>query len=246
MYKNKQPEIMKSSTILQSIFALMLVCLFALKTNAQSNKNISVSGFDEVSVSSGIDLYITHGSSESAKVTAHEDVIDNVVLQKSGNTLSIRFRENFSLSRLLSNQGVKVYLTVKTLHSISASGGSDVYSQNTIKTDRLKARASGGADLKLSLNTTDLEVESSGGADVELKGSATNMTVRASGGSDIEAYGLVAQYAKASASGGADININVAKALEAGASGGGDIHFKGAAALKNTSSSKSGSVKRLN
>ena len=235
---------MKRQFIIKSIFSICMVAVTSFGASAQQSKNVSVAGFDEVAVSSGIDLYITQGNTESAKVTAPEEIMDKVVLEKNGNILSVRFKDNFSLSRLMSNQSIKVYLNVKTLHGVTASGGSDVYSQNTIKTDRLKIKSSGGADIKLTINTTDLQIETSGGSDVELKGSAVNMTASSSGGSDIDAFELVTQYAKVSASGGSDAHVNVSKALEASASGGADLRYKGNASLKKTSSSKSGSVKR--
>ena len=225
----------------------MGIMLFASTTSvfAQENKSFPVKGFNSISVSSGIDLYLTQGGSESVNIKAESEILKEIEVEQSGGNLSIRMKSGINWGSMFKNRVIKAYVNYKTLAALSASGGSDVFTQNTIKTDKFSIHASGGSDLKLDLVCTDLELSTSGGSDLDLKGKADNMILKASGGSDIDAYELITQYAKASVSGGSDVNINVSKALEASASGGGDIHFKGDAALKKTSSSKSGDVTRV-
>lgn len=225
---------------------LLFVSLFYTAASAQDSRNVTIKSFNSVAVSSGIDLYLNQTSSESLTIKGNGDLIKDVIIEQNGSQLTIKYRDGISWGRLFKNQSIKVYLNFKTLNSLSASGGSDVYSQNTLKADVLNLRASGGADLDLTLNCKDLTISASGGADVDLKGSGENMQISASGGSDINAFGYMVNYAKASASGGADVSIYVNKGLEAGASGGADINYKGNAALKKTSNSKSGDVRRVN
>ena len=230
----------------KSMFALALVyCLSTLTLYAQPSKNFSVNNFSEVAVASGIDLYLTQNGTEAVKVVAHDDLLKNVIVEKNGNTLTIRYKDNSGWGRFFKGQSIKAYVNFKTLTALSASGGSDVFSQAPIKTDRLNVRASGGSDLKLDLTARDFQLQASGGSDVTLKGSATNMEIQSSGGSDIKAYEFKAENAKVSSSGGSDANVYVTRALEASASGGSDIHYKGDAALRNNSS-KSGDVTKVN
>jgi hypothetical protein len=221
--------------------------LFSSSVFAQYTKNIAVNNFSKVSVSSGIDLYLSQGTTEAAKVVGDKELVEKIVLQKEGNHLTIRFKENTSWSGLFRNrQGIKVYLTFKNLDELSSSGGSDVYTQNTIKTNRLTLASSGGSDVDMNIVCKDISIKASGGSDVDLKGSATNMNLDISGGSDVDAEAFSVDYAKVHASGGSDADIRVNKALEADASGGSDVTFSGDASYKKTSSSKSGSVKRKN
>ncbi|MHA4893126.1 head GIN domain-containing protein [Pedobacter sp. PWIIR3] len=230
----------KTTAIILHLIPLVFV------SKAQESKSVALRDFQEVSITSGIDLYITQSTSESIKIVAHPDILEKVVIEKKGSLLNIHYKENFSWSRFIKDQDTKIYISVKTLHAISASGGSDVYTQNTIKTDKLMLHASGGSDIDFSLNSRDLQIETSGGSDINLKGSATNMLAKASGGSDIDALGLVVEYAKVEASGGSDANVNVSKALEIRATGGSDVSYKGNAVVRKTSSDRSGDVKRLN
>lgn len=236
---------MKISYTLLSSVLLLSFCLNAVSLRAQDNKNVAITSFNEVTVSNGIDLYLTQSSSENIRINAHPELLKNVTVEKQGNSLNIAYKNNVSWGRLFKGQSIKVYVNYKTLKSITASGGSDVYTQNTLKGESLTAIASGGSDLKLNIVVKDLQLQSSGGSDVDLKGTATNMDVQASGGSDINALGLIAEYAKVSTSGGSDANVYVNKGLEASASGGSDINYKGNASVRKTSSSKGSDVTKI-
>jgi hypothetical protein len=236
---------MESQSSLKTLFLLMFILFYVLPAHSQQNKTVSLSNFSEVSVASGIDLYISQGNSESIKIQAHEDLIDGVLVEKAGSFLKIRYKDNISWDRLIKGQSIKVYVTCKALTALTASGGSDVYGQNTLKTNTLSITASGGSDVKLSLMAQNLELIASGGSDVDLKGKAVNMSATVSGGSDIDALELIVDYAKVRASGGSDANVNVSKGLEASASGGSDVNYRGNASVNKTSSSNSGDVKKL-
>ena len=221
--------------------------LFSNSLFAQVTKNMTVNNFNKVSVSSGIDLYLTQGNSESAKAVGDKELVDRLILVKEGNKLNIKYRDNNSLSGMFrGGKSLKVYLNFKTLEELSASGGSDVYAQQAIKTDRMALATSGGSDVELNIICKDITIKASGGSDVDLKGTATNMDMHISGGSDVDAEAFSVDYAKVHASGGSDAVIRVNKGLEADASGGSDIRFSGNASYKKTSSSRSGSVKRIN
>jgi hypothetical protein len=240
---NLKPHSMKSSSFLKSITLIFVITLSYMQVNAQ--RNVAVKSFNSIGVSSGIDLYLTQGTSETLTIKGDNDLIKDVVVEQNGTSLTIKYKDGINWSKLFSNQSIKVYVNFKSLKSLSASGGSDVYSVNTIKTDLLSISASGGADIDLSLTCNDLSVSTSGGADIKLKGSGENISVSASGGADVHAFGYVVNNAKASASGGADVDIYVNKALEANASGGGDVSYKGNPSVKKNNS-RSGDVTHVN
>lgn len=247
MNTNPKLKTMKYINLLKFGAAVLLfIALNNSNVLAQGSRNVSVKAFNEVAVSSGLDLYLTQTTNEAITIKGHEDLIKNVVIEQNGGSLIIKYKDGLNWGSLFKNQSIKVYLNYKNLKSLIASGGSDVYTQNNLKADVLNLRASGGADLKLTLTVKDLSLTISGGSDAELKGSGENLIATASGGSDIDAFAYVVNNARVTASGGSDANINVNKALEAGASGGSDVNYKGNAVLKKTSSSKSGDVNHVN
>jgi hypothetical protein len=234
------------SLIKSSIFTLLIIGTSINYAIAQSSKNVSVKSFNQVTVSSGIDLYLTQGSTETLTIKGNDDLIKDVIVEQNADAITIRYKEGINWGRLFKNQTIKVYLNYKTLTGLNASGGSDVYAQNNIKSDILNLRASGGSDLKLMLTVKDLTLTISGGSDADLKGSGENLQLTASGGSDVNAFGYSVNNAKATVSGGSDANLYVNKALEASVSGGSDINYKGKASLRKTSSSKSGDINHVN
>ncbi|HKG05134.1 MAG TPA: head GIN domain-containing protein [Pedobacter sp.] len=232
---------MKSSNLFIAAALLMLSAKFV---SAQENQDVAITGFNEVSVSSGIDLYLTQSNSENIRINAHPELLKNVVVEKQGSNLVIRYKDKISWNRLMKGQSTKVYVNYKILQAISASGGSDVFMQNTLKTDKLAIRVSGGSDIEANVIAKDVEIHASGGSDIDIKGSATNMEAHSSGGSDIDALGFIVENARVSASGGSDANIHVTKALEANANGGSDVSYKGNPSVKKTSD-KSGDVNKI-
>lgn len=235
------------------VIETLKICLVLLATvglknnqaNAQNSKIVNVKNFNGVTVSNGIDLYLSQGELESLNIKGVNDLIKNITVEQTGTNLIIKYKEGLSWSGWYKNQSVKVYLSYKNLIDIKASGGSDVYTQNILKTELLNLQASGGSDLKLNLICKDLILNISGGADANLEGSGDNMKINASGGSDVNAFGYKVDFAKVTSSGGSDVNIFANKALEAAASGGSDINYKGNAAIRNTHSSKSGDINKV-
>ncbi|MET3114265.1 hypothetical protein AAKU52_001999 [Pedobacter sp. CG_S7] len=236
---------MSKSISLKPFATLILLLLgYVITAFGQQTKTVMVQNVNEINVSSDIDLYLSQGNTESVKIMTSGELLKNVLIEKNGTQLTIKYKDNVSWELIFRGQKIKAYVSYKSLYAISASGGSDVYTQNTIKTPRLNINASGGSDMRLDLMTQDLQVQASGGADVDLKGKATNMSIHSSGGSDINAFNFIVENARVKSSGGSDVQIHVTKALEASASGGSDITFKGNASLKNNSS-KSGEVKSV-
>ncbi|WP_316824602.1 head GIN domain-containing protein [Pedobacter miscanthi] len=231
--------------LIQSSLVLFIV-VTSYMAKAQDTKNYPVKNFSSIGVSSGIDLYLTQGNSESVSIKSDSETLKDIIVEQNGDNVTIKFRDGIKWSGVFKNRVIKAYVNFKTLNTLAASGGSDVFTQNQIKTDKLAIRSSGGSDLKLTVACSDLSIQSSGGSDLSLKGKTENMTIQSSGGSDVHAYELISDYAKVQASGGSDVNIYVNKGLEAAASGGGDVSYKGNAALKKTSNSKSGDVHHVN
>jgi len=225
--------------------AVLLVCtLPALSSLAQQTKTVAVSNFNGISVSNDIDIYLTQGNTEGIKIVANSEHLNKVVVEKNGSNVNIRYGTKNSWSGSFKDREIKVYVNFKDLQTLTASGGSDVKSQNTINVPRLAITSSGGSDIELNLITNNLSITSSGGSDVDLKGKATNLEITSSGGSDVDAKEFVVENARIRSSGGADVDVYVTKALDVTASGGSDVSYKGNPAVNNHSS-KSGSVTRV-
>jgi hypothetical protein len=140
------------------------------------------------------------------------------------------------------NSSMKAYVSYKTLSALTASGGSDVNVEGTIKSDKLTLSLSGGADFKGRVEVGTLVMNQSGGSDSDLSGGVTDLKIHASGGSDFSGYNLMTDNCIIYASGGSDVRITVNKEFYAEASGASDVVWKGKATVKGSKASGAGKV----
>ncbi|HBH22608.1 MAG TPA: DUF2807 domain-containing protein [Cytophagales bacterium] len=226
----------------------IMIILFMVATQfamAQSSETRELRGFEEVSVGSGINLYIKQGEEYYVEVIAEDrDDLEKIKTEVVGGRLKISYkRSGWGFNW---NNKMEVRVTMPDIYEINASGGADVYGVNLIRTKDLELGASGGADIKLEVEVGNLILNSSGGSDIELSGKALFLEGQSSGGSDIKAYDLRVKRAKLNASGGSDIQITVIEELEANASGGSDIYYKGNPTKVRSNSGASGDVNHVN
>lgn len=221
------------------------LCLDGITQKTINDPNVEVrkaSGFHAIEVSSGIDLYVSHGD-EAVAVSAKEaGVRDRIRVEVRNGVLKIWFDWKEGLRLSMNNNGLKAYVSYKTLDKLTASGGSDVSVEGTIEAGKLVINLSGGSDFKGKVDVSTLDINQSGGSDMNISGRAENLNISASGGSDFDGYDLVSDGCTISASGGSDVTITVNKVLDAEASGASDISWKGSATVKKARASGSGSV----
>jgi hypothetical protein len=210
--------------------------------NAQKR---TVTSFHGIDIHSGIDLYLSQGGDETVAVTASDpEVRDRIVTEVEDGILHIYLDDKWHWNWSWGNRKLKAYVSCKVLDQLKASGGSDVFIDETIKSQKLDLHLSGGSDLHGKMEVGELTISQSGGADAFVSGSASQLNVHVSGGSDFHGYDLAVDDCHAQASGGSDVYVTVNKELEATASGGSDIHYKGNGSVHESHTSGSGSVSR--
>ena len=239
--------IMKNFTLL-SVFTLAGVMAVAQNPKVITDPNAqkrTVSSFHGIAIQSGIDLYLNQGGDEAVAVSASDpEYRDRIITEVEDGILHIRLDDKSHWNWGWGNRKLKAYVSCKVLDQLKASGGSDVYIDEAIKSQKLELHLSGGSDLHGKLQVGELTVGQSGGADVFISGSASQLDVHVSGGSDFHGYDLTVDDCHAQASGGSDVYVTVNKELDAIASGGSDIHYKGNGTVRETHTSGSGSVSR--
>ena len=239
-----QHKIATMKKLVFSLFALVLtVSAFAQKTIHDANAEVrNASGFHAIEVSGGIDLYLTNGDEAVAVSAKDKEVRDRIKTEVKNGVLKIYYEWRKGINLSLNHQSLKAYVSFKSLDALSASGGSDVDVDGTIKSNKLDISLSGGSDFKGKVDVTILNIDQSGGSDANLNGNAGTITINASGGSDFEGYDLITDVCSIDASGGSDIDITVNKELSAEASGASDVSWKGNASVKKAKASGAGSV----
>lgn len=229
-----------------SVTLFFLSFLISVGVNAaqvsNSRKTRQVSEFHGISVSSGIDLYLTQKNVQEVRVEADEEDMENLITKVEDGILKIYMKEKSWLNMGWGHSPRKVYVSFKTMDKLEASAGSNVLCESALNLDHLELDASSGSDVKLELNADEINAESSSGSDIKLKGKASYLQVNASSGSDIDANEFQAKRCDANVSSGSDIKVNVSDELDANASSGGDIAYSGNPAKKNINESSGGDV----
>ncbi len=225
------------------VLSIMAGIGIAADGNSDKTENRNVSNFKSVKVSTGIDLYITMGTTEEVKIIADDEIIDDLITEVKDGTLKIYMKQsNNWFNWNTGNQTRKAYVTVKELQAIEASSGSDVKSENTLKGEDLKVRASSGSDVEIDVYYKNVWLDTSSGSDAKISGKTKNFEAEASSGSDIKAHELESKICKVSVSSGSDATVNVTDELYAKASSGADVRYYGNPQVKDIDESSGGDV----
>ena len=238
---------MKSTTkkLLALLFVsvLMSSCNVNMFNRVNGNRNVVTADrstsqkFTKIKVSTGLDLYLSQGTKNKVTLEADENLHDIIITEVNDGVLKI-----YSEKNIWQAKARKVYVTVKNLEGLTATSGSDVYTEDVLKVETIKVSATSGADIRIALDADTVETSATSGSDIRISGTANNHKSRANSGASIEAYKLISKNATVNVSSGADINIYASESINAKASSGGDIDFKGNPREINKKSSSGGSV----
>jgi len=192
-------------------------------TGPSVDKKINVSGFTGIEVSSGIDVILAQGNSESLILTVQENLFKYITVAVENRTLKIYCRNN-----IRPTQPMKAHITFKDINSLKVSGGGDTYSDTPLAVNDLDVNISGGGDFNSEINSEILKFKISGGGDAEIAGKTNDYNVSVSGGGDLESK-VNAEIISCRLVGGGDLHMrNESQASDADIeiSGGGDADIK--------------------
>lgn len=204
-----------------------------------------ISTFNAIKVSDGINLFLSYGEVAAAVSASEIRYRDKIKTEVVNGVLKIWYDQDLNNQIIFTNKrDLRVYVSYKTLEKITASAGSDIVVDGTIKGSSLSLKISSGSDFKGSVDVNELTVYQSSGSDIKIAGKANTVTIEAGSGSDFNGYSLTTEVCMASCSSGSDINITVNKELKAKASSGSDIHYRGNASIINITKSGGGTVRK--
>jgi Putative auto-transporter adhesin, head GIN domain len=232
-----------------SLITLISLSVFAQEktvvndVNAQK-RNLSGS-FTGISVSDGVDLYLTQGNEESIAVSASDEKymerfkteVEDGVLKIYYDTKGINWSAN-------DKRKLKAYISFKTLEKLHASGGADVRIQGSLEAENLDIKFTSGSAFNGKLKAKALTVDQSSGSAIDISGSADKIDVSVSSGAVFKGYDLAVDYCTARASSGGGVRITINKELSAKANSGGGVKYKGDAVIKEIDVNSGGSVKK--
>jgi hypothetical protein len=217
---------------MKNIFLASMLFFTGISVNAQIKVNDAnavkrnVTGFNAISISNALTVYLSQGGEESLAVSASEsDMIADIKTEVKNGTLRIWVDSHDKWNK--SKQNMKVYVSFKNLDKLSINGACTVYFADKVKSNSLKIDMSGASNLKGNVEVENLVVSLNGATDVKFEGTATTLQIDASGASNFKGYDMVVDYCKAKITGASDIKLTVNKEITGNASGASSIYLKG-------------------
>lgn len=234
---------MKTLIKLTSIALLLVTTTSCFMDGIKGDRNVVTerrdisSDFMKIDANQGMEVHLTMSDQVSLTIEADENLHDLIITEVKDGVLHIYSKKN-----IWSSKSRKVYVTALSINEIEVSSGAEVISENTIKSEDFKIRATSGSDVRLQLNVDNLSCSTTSGADARLRGTAKSFTAKSTSGSNIKAQELEAETCNAKVTSGADVYVNVTQSLQANATSGGDIKYIGNPKKVQKNSSSSGSI----
>lgn len=235
-----------------------LVLLFFVLTNlvsfaqndtiindANATRRTLSAGFSAITVTDGIELYLTRGNEESIAISASDPrYLDRYKTEVENGTLKIYYDNNGINWTGNNKRQLKAYVSYKTLERLNASGGAQVIFKSLLATSKMECTFTSGSKLYGEVNIDQLDIIANSGALMELTGKAGNLKIEVSSGAMFKGYELEADYCDAKASSAAGIQLNVNKELSVKANSGGGIRYKGNGIIRDMNVGSGGNIKK--
>ena len=231
--------------------SLLIICLtITASADAQFRKTVYGNGkvvseertpvqASGVRVSTGIDVYLTQGDKLNLVVEADENLHDYIITEVKNGILDIYTDANIRKAEMK-----RVYVTLRTINSVSTSSAGDIIGESPVETDDLRISASSAGDIKLEVYANNIDANISSSGDVTLTGEAGFMEADLSSAGDLNAYNLKVKDADVSVSSAGGADIFVTEKLIARASSAGAINYKGDPGKVDAHSSSAGGIHR--
>ena len=237
---------------MKHLFILLLTCIslsaFAqdeIVNDANAEKRDLTESFNAITVSDGVDLYLTQGNDESIAVSASDNkFLERFKTEVENGTLKIYFESKGLTWLHTEKRNLKAYVSLKTLEKLQASSGTSVLIKGVLKLSKLECFVTSGAHFSGEVNIGEMDVNQNSGSTFDITGKADNLKVEVSSGAIFKGYEFAVDFCEAKATSAGSVRIKVNKELAAKANSGGGIRYKGNAVIKDLNVNTGGSVKK--
>ncbi|MGQ0739450.1 MAG: head GIN domain-containing protein [Bacteroidota bacterium] len=224
------------------------LALIAQKTvNDPNAEKRTVGSFHGIDVGTGIELTLSHGSSEEVAVSASAaEFRDRIVTKVENGILKIHYESKTgAINKKNETKSLKAYVSYKSLDKLHAGTGADVEITGVLQASSLDMKANTGAEINGKVDIGTLTVDQSTGSRVTLTGKADKLETDASTGSRFTGDDLTTVNCNVKVSTGAKVTVNADKELQVKASTGGIVKYKGNAGIREIKTNTGGVVSKI-
>jgi len=187
------------------------------------DRDIPVSSFSKLEVSTAFVVTVTFGSSEKVTVRVDDNVVDDLDVGVSGDTLRIALRPGVSVH----DATLEADVTARSLSRIEGSGAARITLGEPLTGGELVVTLSGASALTGELTMVDATMELSGAASIDLAGSVSGLEVTASGASELSGPDLTIDELTVDLSGASQATVTVTGSISAVVTGASALRYAG-------------------
>jgi hypothetical protein len=233
----------KLSLVLLAAMTLISSCYFESPNRISGNGNVvseirDLDNFTSISISGGLEGFITMGENFSVEVIADENLQEIIKTEVRGTRLVIKASRNIRRA-----DSKEIHISLPEISGLNVSAAARLQSENLIDVDELHADVSSAGRLTLIINSNLLDMNISSAGDATLEGRTENLKATVSSAGDLDASDLEAVKAKVNVSSAGKASLMVSGELDANASSAGSISYKGNPIEKSTITSSAGSIR---
>ncbi|MDB5136733.1 MAG: hypothetical protein JWP37_3336 [Mucilaginibacter sp.] len=224
------------------LLSMMLLTAASFNASAQSStaQTREVSGFNSVASAGPFNVHIKIDGTESVKVDADADIINDIETIVTDGTLKIKFKDHEY--RHHDVHKADVYVTAKSLSALINSGSGSMKVDGMISTSNFKAVLSGSGNITTSVKSDGLHAVISGSGSINLDGNTGDAEIVVTGSGQVHGKELKTQSAKVTITGSGDVYLVAEKSVSAHITGSGSVVYSGNANVVDTRYVGSGRV----
>jgi hypothetical protein len=231
-------------TLKMTIWALFLIAGTAGKGFAQSEETRSVSGFNGIGSGGAFTVYVKIDGTESLRLKGDPDDLRKIETVVEHGVLQIRFPRDHEWKHDRIGH-VDVYVTAKSLSSVSLGGSGSIDVDGVVKGDKVKVSMGGSGNISTAVESDDLNVSIAGSGNISMKGKANDAHISIAGSGNLKAGDLKVDAAEIGIAGSGDVRMDIEKSISAHIAGSGNVTYTGNATISTISSAGSGRVTRM-
>jgi len=202
------------------------------------DKEYPLTGFDRVEASHAFQVQVSQAANYSVVVSADDNILPDVEVTLSGDTLRIGLRPGRNYARAT----LRARIALPSLRGVGLSGASQATITGFQSSSDLDLHLSGAASLRGDIRAGNLRAGLSGASRLTLAGSGQRLELNGSGGSNADLLNWPASDAVVHLSGGSRADVNVSGHLDAELSGGAHLEYAGKPTLGRVETSGGASI----
>lgn len=247
-------------------FLLLYSCTKdSANSTEKTEKEVVIQNFDDIEISSSIQVEMVKSDVEKVEVVATRKVLDQMEINISNNKLKVKMKPGAYFTFNNSSPRVKIYAT--DFNRISAGFSSTVSIQDKFLSESMDVEIKSSSVIKGDLEANDFNLDISSSSRFEgniwalnltaevssssaaaVSGKAANCFVETGSSSSFDGIKFIADAAEVDASSSSSIEISVKKSLKASASSSSTIQYRvegNQFTRANVETSSSGSVSKI-